>query len=270
MAHQIAFYRRGSGLPERQMGSLYWQLNDLWSTQSWASIEFTGRQKVLYYTAKDIYSPMIVYPYWNSNTTDLDIWVTSDLQDAISGTLSYSWVDWHGNPLAVGGTVTINAANATVHGNSTHGNGTQPSQPSTLNFRVNAINSTQVLHYPNLRNTFSNSNANISDAVLILTAQSGQYKHTQFFHPANLADIPIPDPGLTLSQQGNGFRVTATKAVAAWVWLEYDTNDVQGYWSENGFWLNKGESKDVTFTVFSGSGDWASHVKVRSVYDNIG
>lgn len=30
MGHQIAYYRRGSGMPERQLGSLYWQLNDLW------------------------------------------------------------------------------------------------------------------------------------------------------------------------------------------------------------------------------------------------
>jgi len=28
--HQIAVYRRGSGLPNRQLGSLYWQLEDLW------------------------------------------------------------------------------------------------------------------------------------------------------------------------------------------------------------------------------------------------
>lgn len=27
---QIAFFRRGSGMPERQLGSLFWQLNDLW------------------------------------------------------------------------------------------------------------------------------------------------------------------------------------------------------------------------------------------------
>lgn len=27
---QIEFYRRGAGLPERQLGSLYWQLEDLW------------------------------------------------------------------------------------------------------------------------------------------------------------------------------------------------------------------------------------------------
>ena len=29
-AHQLAFYRRGSGMRERQLGSLYWQLEDLW------------------------------------------------------------------------------------------------------------------------------------------------------------------------------------------------------------------------------------------------
>lgn len=28
---QIEFYRRGSGLPERQLGSLYWQLEDQWT-----------------------------------------------------------------------------------------------------------------------------------------------------------------------------------------------------------------------------------------------
>jgi beta-mannosidase len=30
IAHQIAFYRRGSGMRERQMGALYWMFNDLW------------------------------------------------------------------------------------------------------------------------------------------------------------------------------------------------------------------------------------------------
>jgi hypothetical protein len=28
------FYRRGSGLPERQLGSLYWQLEDIWQAPS--------------------------------------------------------------------------------------------------------------------------------------------------------------------------------------------------------------------------------------------
>lgn len=226
----------------------------------------TGRQKILYYTAKDIYSPVIVYPFYNRNSTDLAVYVTSDLQDSISGTMSYQWVEYSGNPLSVGGTATIEAQ----RNGSSKGNGTQASKPNRLNFNVGAINTTEVLHYPNLKNTLTNSNVSLDDAVLILSIEAGSYKHTQFFHPAKLSDVDLADPGLKLSRNGNGFTVTATKAVAAWVWLEYDTNDVQGYWSDNGFWLNKGESKDVTFTVFSGSGDWASTVSVRSVYDNLG
>lgn len=31
---QIMFYRRGSGKRERQLGSLYWQLEDIWQAPS--------------------------------------------------------------------------------------------------------------------------------------------------------------------------------------------------------------------------------------------
>ena len=39
---EIQFYRRGSGFPNRQLGSLYWQLEDIWQAPSWASIEYDG------------------------------------------------------------------------------------------------------------------------------------------------------------------------------------------------------------------------------------
>jgi beta-mannosidase len=45
---QIQFYRRGSGMPERQLGSLYWQLEDIWQAPTWAGIEYDGRWKVLH------------------------------------------------------------------------------------------------------------------------------------------------------------------------------------------------------------------------------
>lgn len=40
---EISFYRRGSGLPNRQLGSLYWQLEDIWQAPSWAGIEYDGK-----------------------------------------------------------------------------------------------------------------------------------------------------------------------------------------------------------------------------------
>jgi len=35
---QIQLYRAGSGRPERQLGSLYWQLEDQWQAPTWAGI----------------------------------------------------------------------------------------------------------------------------------------------------------------------------------------------------------------------------------------
>ena len=45
---QIQYYRRGSGMRERQLGSLYWQLEDIWQAPTWAGIEYDGRWKVLH------------------------------------------------------------------------------------------------------------------------------------------------------------------------------------------------------------------------------
>ncbi len=42
------------------MGTLYWQLNDIWPVASWASIDYYGRYKALQYVAKRFYSPVII------------------------------------------------------------------------------------------------------------------------------------------------------------------------------------------------------------------
>ena len=219
---------------------------------------------MLYYSAKDIFKPLIIFPYYNASTADLQVWVTSDLWNSVSGTVSYSWIDWSGRPLSVQSAT----SNYTFDGLR---NGTGS---ASMPFHVGPINSTQILHYPNLNSTFSSSRVNKTGALLMLSAtstSSGQsYTHSSVFHPTTLREVAFQDPGLHLTNSGSQFTVTATEAVAAWVWLEYATNDVQGYWSENGFWLNKGESKTVSFTVWKDStGErWVDTVSARSVYNN--
>jgi beta-galactosidase/beta-glucuronidase len=47
----------------RNMGSLYWQLDDCWPVASWSSIDYYGRWKALQYYSKRFYAPVLVSPY---------------------------------------------------------------------------------------------------------------------------------------------------------------------------------------------------------------
>lgn len=60
---QTEFYRRSrSDIVEGKghtMGTLYWQLNDIWQGPSWSSVEFGGKWKMLHYWATDFYAPIL-------------------------------------------------------------------------------------------------------------------------------------------------------------------------------------------------------------------
>jgi beta-mannosidase len=42
------------------MGSLYWQLNDVWPGASWSSVDYFGRWKALHYAARRFFAPVTV------------------------------------------------------------------------------------------------------------------------------------------------------------------------------------------------------------------
>ena len=62
------------------MGSLYWQLNDLWPVASWSSIEYSGAWKLLHYEARRFYAPLHLAAFL-SKGKDICLLYTSDAAD---------------------------------------------------------------------------------------------------------------------------------------------------------------------------------------------
>lgn len=53
----VEHFRRHRG---RCMGTIYWQLNDIWPVASWSSIDYYGRWKALHYYAKRFFAPILI------------------------------------------------------------------------------------------------------------------------------------------------------------------------------------------------------------------
>lgn len=251
---EIQFYRRGSGMPERQLGSLYWQLEDIWQAPTWAGIEYDGRWKVLHYAARDIYQAIIVSPFWNYTTGDLSIYVTSDLWETAHGSVNLTWVDLSGKPLS------DNAGT-----------------PQSKQFTVGGLNTTQIYATQIADLTLEDT----KNAVLVLSLEAtgivpnSEGSQTTFHHRNQVAavfpnQLALVDPGLEVSydEKSDSFIVEAKKGVSLYTWLDYPSG-VVGYFDDNSFTLLPGEKKTVRFTAQKDdtSGKWVKGVTVQSLWD---
>ena len=82
----------------RSMGSLYWQLNDAWTSISWSSIDYLGNKKALHYKLSEIYAPILLG--LNHKDGDLyNVWVSNDMQRDIDGRVRIIVEDMEGDQM---------------------------------------------------------------------------------------------------------------------------------------------------------------------------
>ncbi|HVN56788.1 MAG TPA: glycoside hydrolase family 2 protein [Bacteroidales bacterium] len=79
------------------MGSLFWQMNDVWPVASWSCLDFQNNPKPFYYTAKKAFEPVIVVPANYKN--DFTLSVVSDKQQAFSARIEMKILDFSGKML---------------------------------------------------------------------------------------------------------------------------------------------------------------------------
>jgi len=79
------------------MGTLYWQLNDVWPAVSWASLDYLGNWKALHYYAKKAFKNVLISFYVENDT--LKTYLINDELKPQKGTLAIQIMDFSGNEL---------------------------------------------------------------------------------------------------------------------------------------------------------------------------
>ncbi|KIM78863.1 glycoside hydrolase family 2 protein [Piloderma croceum F 1598] len=233
MVSEIAFYRSGAGKGENNLGSLVWQLNDIWQGVSWSSIEYSGRWKVLQYGLAKVYSPVIISPFWTAENQTLEVLVTSDALDIVHGMAQLTWYDWNGTEV----------------------------DSSRYNFAVPALNNSKIFHASGLQSILPRGK-NETEVWLLLNVTANIDNKTtsneQYFTPSSLAQASLVDPRIKVSSNGTGnfmtFTLSAT-AVAPWTWIDHPLGTI-GYFVDNltgipsnGFYLVPGIERTIKFVM---------------------
>jgi beta-mannosidase len=79
----------------RNMGSLYWQINDCWPVASWSSIDYFGRWKALQYYARRFYDDLLISPHEDDGK--INIYLVSDRRKPVSAQLRLTLADFAGH-----------------------------------------------------------------------------------------------------------------------------------------------------------------------------
>lgn len=233
----VEHLRRNRG---RCMGTLYWQLNDVWPVASWASIDYCGRYKALQYVARRFYAPvMISCDEVGETTTRANVNMQAHLHDyATTAALAVS----NESRQEVCGTVRWALCNADsdVLCSGSQAVCVPPLSSITLermDFHKTDVESNHLFYWLDV------DGETVSQGSVLFTAP----KHYQFHNPQ-------------LSWELNGDTITVN-ALAYAKFVEIDSPDSDFILSDNYFDMEKGSH---TVKILSGS---PKTLQLRSVYD---
>jgi beta-mannosidase len=216
--YAVEHWRRG--MP-RGMGTLYWQLNDCWQVASWSSIDYFGRWKALHYMARRFYAPLLVSGLEDMNAGTVEIHVTSDLGEVVSGKVNWTLTD-------IAGQIIDN-----------------DSQPVTLAPRQNQLVQTlecrEQIQKHGKRNLLLWLELTVDGEVVSSNLVSfARPKHLELHHPEIKIELK------SLADGAYKVNLSAEKP-ALWAWLE--VSGQAAHFSDNFFHLLPGKPVSITVST---------------------
>jgi beta-mannosidase len=200
------------------MGSLYWQLNDVWPGASWSSIDYFGRWKALQFHARRFYAPLRLAAFHDGGR--VRAWLVSDRREPLDGELAVRVLGFDGHELSA---------------------------------RREAVRAAPLASTPalDLDDRALLRGADPARTVVVLEWRVGGEtvsRRLVFFRPA--VALALPDPGLTAEVRDDGhgplLEIAATRLARA-IWIDFNGLEVQV--SDNAFDLLPGEHRQVRLTT---------------------
>src|SRR5690606_27499606 len=68
----------------RCMGTLYWQINDIWPVASWSSLDYGGQWKLMHYMARRFFRLVNVVAVPNADNTEINLKAINDTGRPVS------------------------------------------------------------------------------------------------------------------------------------------------------------------------------------------
>ncbi len=217
------------------MGTLYWQLNDVWPVASWSSMDYMNHWKALHYQVKRSFEDVILTPTWFRDT--LSVHLVSDVPKPVKGVLEVKIIDLQGRELK-----------KFTQPVKMEGNNSKLLLSKTKKEMLAGIDTTNAVCLVSLKNGkdlvasnhcffAANKNLNLSKAVIMrkVTPSGDSY--------AIELGCDVFARGVLLSTDGEGF------------------------FSDNYFDLLPGEKKTVTFTPQDKVTSFESRLKIYSLVD---
>lgn len=222
----------------RNMGSLYWQIDDCWPVASWSSVDYFGRWKALQYYARRFYNDLLVSPHEEAG--QIGIYIVSDRLQSLPAILQISLMDFEGHTLSqTNKDVGVGALESKIY---------------------LSVAKADLLRDQDPKKVFLQCDLLVEGRLVS--------SNRQFFAPLKELSLATPDITTTITQAQNGFLIAlTTNRLARDVYLSLERTD--GFFSDNYFDLIPGRKVEVEFK--SGQpltlNELRRGLKVRSLVD---
>ena len=240
------------------MGTLYWQLNDLWPVASWSSLEYGGpsspgsavasKWKHLHYHAKRFYAPVAIVAKPSADGESVEFWALNDTAETVNAEAEGRLMTIGGEPVFEDGfSVVLPPGSAKcVASHVLEDFGTADERKG----RFVALK---------LKRGTGNGERGTGVASSCVTI----FRNEWFFAP--FKECPLEKAHVRIGRARCPYQVTlTTDKPAFFVWV--NATGVRGEFDDNSFTLLPGETRTLTFTP-KGPVDAETFAKSLSVTD---